>query len=336
MKEYLTKVTEGADLTRDEAFAAMRMIMEGEVPDVQIAAFLAGLKTKGEQPEELLGFTEVMREKSIRITLDDPNAIDMCGTGGDGLHTFNISTTASFVVAGAGVTVAKHGNRSISSACGSADLLQSLGVRLEMKPEAIEDCINKIGIGFMFAPMFHPAMKHAAKTRKELGIKTCFNLLGPLTNPAGVRRQLAGVYDRGAAVKIASVFASLPTDQAFVITSHDGMDEISLSAPTIVNETSRNQPVRNYEITPSAFGFQSVPREEMLGGSAETNSSIALRVLNGERSPQRDVVLANATYGILVAGKSSSIEEALASAAESIDSGRALAKLKQLVEISHQ
>lgn len=196
MREYLAKVTEGVDLTSEEAASAMRMIMQGEATEAQIAAFLVGLKTKGEQPEELLGFTQVMREKSIKIILEDPDAIDMCGTGGDGLHTFNISTTASFVVAGAGVTVAKHGNRSISSACGSADLLQSLGVSLEMKPEMIEKCINTIGIGFMFAPMFHPAMKHAAKPRKELGIKTCFNLLGPLTNTAGVRRQLAGVYDK--------------------------------------------------------------------------------------------------------------------------------------------
>ncbi len=334
MKNLIEKVVEGSDLSHAEAVSAMEYIMEGKATDVQITAFLIGLKIKGEQPEELLGFTEVMREKSIRIQTDDPDAIDMCGTGGDGTNTFNISTTASFVVAGAGITVAKHGNRSISSSCGSADLLDSLGVNLQVKPATIEECINSVGIGFMFAPLFHPAMKHVATPRREMGMKTCFNMLGPLTNPAGVHRQLAGAYDKVAAEKIAKVFSSLSTEKALVVTSHDGMDEVSLSAPTIVNEVSRSAPVKTYEVSPYAFGFERVERTEILGGSSMVNAAIAFKVLSGEKCPHRNVVIANASLGILASGKTKSIEEGLALATESIDSGRALSKLKKLIEKS--
>src|SRR5258706_5316568 len=206
MREFILKLNECHDLTREEASAAMRTIMDGQASDAQIAGFLMALRLKGEKPDELLGFVEVMRERSIRIALDDGDAIDMCGTGGDGTGTFNISTVASFVVAGAGVTVAKHGNRSISSACGSADVLRALGVNIDLAPERAGDCINSVGIGFLFAPLFHPAMKHAAKARAELGVKTLFNILGPMTNPAGVRRQLVGAFSEGAAQMMAGGF----------------------------------------------------------------------------------------------------------------------------------
>ena len=336
MKEFVQKIAEGQNLSRDEASSAMRTIMEGNATEAQIAAFLIGLKLKEEHPDELLGFVEVMREKSVKVRVDDPAAIDMCGTGGDGTGTFNISTVASFVVAGAGATVAKHGNRSISSVCGSADVLKALGVNLDLSPEMVEACINAEGIGFLFAPLFHPAMKHAAKPRSELGIKTCFNMLGPMTNPAGVRRQLVGAFNQKAAASMSAVFERLGVDKVYVVCAEDGMDEISLSARTTVHEVDREKPSRAYELDPASFSLSAVERSSILGGTAEMNATITMHVLEGVKSPHRDIVLANATFGLLAAGKARSIAEGVRLAAESIDSGRALDKLKRLREFTNR
>ena len=330
MKELILKLSDRQDLTQEEASSAMHTIMDGGATDAQIAGFLMALRLKGEKPEELLGFVEVMRERSIKITLEDGDAIDMCGTGGDGTGTFNISTVASFVVAGAGVTVAKHGNRSISSACGSADLLKELSIKIDLSPEKITSCINTIGIGFLFAPLFHPAMKHAAKSRAELGVKTCFNLLGPMTNPAGVRRQIVGAFSHEAAQTMASVFARLDTTNVLVLHSHDGLDEISLEAPTTVFDVNNLHFNGKHNVEPESFGLSLVRRSSILGGSAETNAAIAIQVLGGEPSPHRDIVLANAALGLLVSGKARSVQEGVHLAAESIDSQRAMNKLNQL------
>lgn len=330
MKEYIQKVASKQNLTQEEASVAMRIIMEGNASPAQIAGFLMALKLKEEHPDELFGFVQVMREKSVKVVVNDPNAIDMCGTGGDGTGTFNISTVASFVVAGAGVTVAKHGNRSVSSSCGSADVLKELGVNFELSAEDISKCIQTAGIGFLFAPLFHPAMKHAAAPRSELGVKTAFNLLGPMTNPAGVRRQLVGAYNADVAKKMAQVFSNLESEKVYIVSSHDGLDEISLQAPTTVFEVTQGNPVKQYEVTPESFGLPRTELSSILGGTAETNASITTRILNGERIPPRNYVIANSAFGLMVAGKARSVKEGVAIAEESIDSGKALAKLNEL------
>ena len=275
-----------------------------------------------------------MREKSVKIKLDDPDAIDMCGTGGDGTGTFNISTVASFVVAGAGVTVAKHGNRSVSSACGSADVMKALGVNIELPVEKIEACINKVGIGFLFAPLFHPAMKSAAKPRSDLGVKTCFNILGPMTNPAGVQRQLVGAYSHDVANKMAIVFSKLGALKVMLVHSQDGLDEVSLSAPTTVYDVNSQLFAGKYHIEHKLFGLSTVPVSSILGGSPETNAQIAMQVLGGTKSPHRYIVLANASLGLLAAGKARTVQEGVHLATESIDSGRAVKKLNDLREFT--
>jgi anthranilate phosphoribosyltransferase len=325
---------ERQNLTRTEAAEAMRCIMEGQATEAQIAAFLTALKMKGEQIDEILGFVEVMREKSVKIKLDDPDAIDMCGTGGDNGGTFNISTVASFVVAGSGITVAKHGNRSISSSCGSADVLKALGVNIELPPEKAGACINKVGIGFLFAPLFHPAMKYAAKPRAELGIKTCFNILGPMTNPASVKRQLVGAFDQETAQKMAEVFSNLDVLKVLVVHSHDGLDEVSLEAPTTVYDVNSQLFNGKYNIEPKAFGLSLVKKSSILGGTPETNARIAMDVLEGKKQPHRDIVIANAALALMATPKVRVIQEAVQITTESIDSGNALRKLQQLRDFS--
>jgi anthranilate phosphoribosyltransferase len=336
MKMFIQKLCNREHLTRDEAHDVMRNIMEGNATDAQIASLLIALKFNGEMPDEIIGFVEVMLEKAIKIQVEDPEAIDMCGTGGDGTGTFNISTTASFVVAGAGVTVAKHGNRSISSSCGSADVLRALGLNIELPPEKIEYSINTFGIGFLFAPMFHPAMKHAAKTRSELGVKTCFNILGPMTNPAGVKRQLVGAFSDEAAVALAAGFSQLGSKKVCVVHSSDGLDEVSLGASTRVYEVTGNSTMATYNFEPSLLNLRTVTQTELLGGSAETNAAILMDILHGVKGPHRDTVIANAAFGLYVSGKAISIQEGATLAAESIDSGNALRKLNQLIEFSNQ
>lgn len=332
MKQHLQKLAERLDLSRAEAASAMRAIMEGNASTAQIGAFLIALKIKGEHVEELAGFVEVMREFSLKVRLEDPGAVDLCGTGGDARGTFNISTVASFVVAGTGVTVAKHGNRSISSACGSADVLRELGVNIELSPGLVEACINEVGIGFLFAPLFHPAMRHAAAARAELGTKTCFNMLGPLTNPAGVRRQLVGVYSLPAAALVASVFAIFEPESVMVVHSSDGLDEISLDAPTTAYHVTGAAAGAARTIPPESFGLPRSSARRLGGGDAAENARIALAILGGALGPERDVVLANAAAAIQIAGRAASLAEAVSIASESVDSGRARAKLDALRE----
>jgi anthranilate phosphoribosyltransferase len=335
MRQFIEKCLAGEDLTTDEASSALELIMTDQASESQIAGLLIALRAKGETVDELVGFAKTMREKSVKVRADDPHAIDMCGTGGDGLGTFNISTLASLVAAGAGVTVAKHGNRSVSSRSGSADLLKALGVNITISPERAGACLNEVGVGFLFAPLFHPAMKYAAKPRAELGVRTIFNLLGPITNPAGVTKQLVGTYRKETASRIASALFRLSAEKACVVHSDSGMDEVAVSGETSVFEVNGDSPTRTYTVSASTFGLPDHPGASVVGGSPEENAEIALRVLEKHRGPHRDVVLANAAVGIYVAGKAKDLQEGSAKAAESIDSGRAMQTLRRLVDFTN-
>lgn len=333
LKKFLAMVVSQTNLTREEAKESMDIIMSGNASEGQIGAFLAALRVKGEAVEEITGFAETMRAHAEKISCKNHGLIDTCGTGGDSKGTFNISTTAAFVLAGAGVPVAKHGNRGATSPCGSADLLEALGVQITLAPETVAQAIDKIGIGFMYAPAFHGAMKYAAKPRRELGFRTVFNVLGPLTNPAGAECQLMGIYDGSMTVKIAETLAALGSKRAMVVHSHDGMDEISTAAPTTVSEV-KNGKVHTYQIDPEELGFVKPPQEAYLGGAAVENAKIALAILQGQKGFKRDIVLINAAAGLVVGGKAEDFYEGLKLAAASIDSGAALAKLEDLKNFS--
>jgi anthranilate phosphoribosyltransferase len=334
MKHYIEQCANGGDLSEEEASDALGLIMTGQATDAQIAGLLMALRTKGESVAELVGFASAMRAHCVRIRVDDPDAVDIVGTGGDGMGTFNISTVAAIVVAGAGVTVAKHGNRSVSSRCGSADVLRELGVGVDSDPSTVEACIARTGIGFLFAPAFHPAMKHAARSRADLGVRTIFNLLGPLTNPAGVRRHVIGTSHSGAAEKLAAAIDRLETDRSCVVQSTEGMDEIGLGAPTRVLELRPPGPMADYRVQASDFGLQPQHVHAMAGGDAVENARIARSVLAGEPGAQRDVVIANAAAGLYVAGKVTSLRDGAALAVESIDSGRAAEALSRLIHFT--
>jgi anthranilate phosphoribosyltransferase len=336
MKEYTEKCLAGKNLSAEEAADALEIIITNRATDSQIAGLLVALRAKGETVDEIVGFARTMREHSIKVHLDDPDAIDMCGTGGDGRGTVNISTIASLVVAGAGVTVAKHGNRSVSSQTGSADLLAALGVNVQLTAERAGECVNRTGIGFLFAPTFHPAMKHAAKPRVELGFRTIFNMLGPITNPAGVKKQLIGAYQTTVASNLAGALAKLETGRACVVHSSDGMDEVSLAGSTSVFEVNGDRSVRRYFVHPEDFGFGRMSLEGLRGGDSQDNARIATSVLRGEPSVVRDVVVANASLGIRIAGRANDLRQGTMMAIESIDSGRAMAKLETLVEYSNR
>jgi anthranilate phosphoribosyltransferase len=336
MKDFVEKCVDGQNLTTEEASAALELIVTGQATESQIAGLLVALKAKGETIDEIVGFARTMRRHAVSVNVDDANAIDMCGTGGDGLGTVNISTIASFVAAGAGVTVAKHGNRSVSSQTGSADLLAALGVKVQVAPEKSEAAINRVGIGFLFAPTFHPAMKHAAKTRGELGFRTIFNMLGPITNPARVKKQVVGAYHTDVASNLAGALSKLDADNACVVHSSDGMDEVSLSGSTSVFEVNGDRSVRRYFVHPEDFGFTRASLAALRGGDSERNAEIAMDVLSGKPSAVRDVVVANAGLGVRVAGRAQNIREGTSLAMESIDSGRALAKLKALIEYTNR
>ncbi|MDP2209219.1 MAG: anthranilate phosphoribosyltransferase [Bacteroidota bacterium] len=334
MKEILKKVLEGRDLDSKDASEVMNSIMTGSATESQIGAFLAAEKIKGETVEELTAFAKVMREKSVKINLADKNAIDMCGTGGDGRGTFNISTVASFVAAGAGVTVAKHGNKSVSSSCGSADLLKELGVYISIEPFKVEKCINEIGIGFMFAPIFHPAMKLVSKPRSELGVKTFFNILGPLTNPAEVKYQIIGAYNLDVAKKMIEVLMRLGTKKSAVLHSSDGLDEISLSGKTFVFEIAKDEDLKSFEIHPKDFGLELCDISDLAGGTPEQNANMCLEILNNRKSPKRDIVLLNAAYAIYISGKAETPRVGFQMAVDSLENGSALKKLNQLIEFT--
>ena len=325
----ISKLVEEQDLSEDEAAQAMRQIMEGGATPAQIAAFLIALRLKGETVSEITGCARIMREKATHIQAPYAHVIDTCGTGGDGAQTFNISTTAAFVVAGAGIPVAKHGNRAMSSRCGSADLLQELGVAIELSPEMAEKCLAEVGIAFLFAPLFHSAMKHAIGPRRDIGVRTIFNLMGPLTNPASAKCQLVGVYARELTEPLARVLANLGSTRALVVHGADGLDEITITGDTYVAALDQGT-VSSYMIRPEQFGLCRVPREALAGGDAPQNAAITLAVLDGQQGPHRDVVLLNAAAALVVAGAASDLQAGLQLAAQSIDSGAALEKLSRL------
>ena len=334
---YLHKVVARENLSADEARLAMLAILSGEASTPQISAFLVGLRTKGETAEELLGFARAMREKAARVDarIDSMPLLDTCGTGGDGGHTFNISTIAAFVVAGAGVRVAKHGNRSMTAQCGSADLLEELGIGVEFTPEDAARAIREVGIGFMFAPMFHPAVKHAQQARLELKMRTVFNLLGPLTNPAGASRQLIGAPSIEAAKLMANALAGLAPERAFVVHGADGLDEVTTTGPTTVFEVLHER-VRNFSWVPADFGVNVAETEDISGGDRAQNRKIAVAILQGERGPRRDIVLVNAAAAILATDLTTDTREAMYRAVESIDTGAAWTKVEKLAEFCRE
>jgi anthranilate phosphoribosyltransferase len=322
-------------LTFEQAAGAMEEIMSGEATPSQIAAFVTALNMKGETAEEIAGLASVMRDRATPVMTTGP-AIDVVGTGGDGSGSFNISTTAAFVVAGAGFRVAKHGNRAASSPCGSADVLEALGVKIELKPEAVSECIDTVGIGFMFAPAFHPAMKYAAGPRREIGIRTVFNILGPLTNPARAEHLLLGVPSEALGNKIATVLHRLGTRHSLVVHSRDGMDEISISGPSVIWDVSGEPLTEPYEVFPNHFGFQESPQDELKGGKPEENATVLRHILGGEKGTLRDVIVMNAAAALVAGNLTEDLNEAARLAEESIDSGRAIDKLDKLIEISRK
>jgi anthranilate phosphoribosyltransferase len=332
---FLHKIAAGEDLSADEARQAMLAILSGSASTPQISAFLMGLRMKGETPEELLGFARAMREKTIGIDacVDPEPLVDTCGAGGGAGSTFNISTVAAFVAAGAGARVAKHGNRSFSSACGSADILEHLGVEVSQAPERVAQAIREIGIGFLFAPLLHPAMKHAQPARLELKMRTVFNLLGPLTNPAGAKRQLIGAPSAHTAELLARALAGLGPERAFVVHGSDGLDEVTTTGTTLVFEIAGSE-VRSFPWTPSDFGVRQADISELRGGDRARNSEIATAVLKGETGAQRDIVLVNSAAALLVSGIAGSPLAAMELAAHSIDSGAAWEKLRRLAEFT--
>jgi anthranilate phosphoribosyltransferase len=329
IKEIISKVVTGTHLTEAEAEGVMREIMQGEATDAQIAAYITALRIKGETVEEITGSARVMREKAVHIKLDAPFQVDTCGTGGDLSHTFNISTTVAFVVAGAGVAVAKHGNRSVSSKSGSADVLQALGINIEMPAQRLEDCLNEVGIAFLFAPMMHLAMKYAIGPRREIGIRTIFNVLGPLTNPAGVKSQIMGVYAADLTTTLARALGNLGLTRAFVVHGMDGLDEITNTDRTKVSEL-KDGSVNDYFIHPSDFDLPVGKPDDLKGGDAQQNAAITLDILKGQMSTRRDIVLMNAAAGLAAAGKAKDIRDGIHGAAESIDSGAAMKKLEAM------
>ena len=331
MKAILNKLLGHRDLSIDEAREVMDRIMSGEFNDAQIAAFLVALRAKGETSSEIAGFAQAMREKMIKVPVT-VDAIDMCGTGGDAKGTFNISTVASFVVAGAGVPVAKHGNRSITSSCGSADVLATLGVDIEMKPDKVVLAVEQVGLGFMFAPSLHPAMKHVMPARKALGIRTVFNILGPLSNPAEARRQLLGIFDGTLTETLAEVLKKLGSRQALLVHGEDGLDELTTTTSSKVSRLFDTGVVKSYIVNPRSLNLPQASLEDLKGGTPEENAKIAVEILQGESGPKRDIVMLNAAAGLMVGGATDGLEAGIALAGESIDSGRALKVLEKLVD----
>ncbi|WP_410453195.1 anthranilate phosphoribosyltransferase [Paenibacillus alvei] len=333
LKEALGQVLSGQHLSRGEARDVMANVMDGHATSAQIGALLAGLRLKGETVDEIAGFAEAMRSRAYQVVTSHERLLDTCGTGGSGIHKLNVSTVAAIIASSASVRVAKHGNRSASSRSGSADVLEALGVNIQLTSEEAAQCLERIGICFMFAQVYHPAMKHAAAPRKELGVRTVFNMLGPLTNPAGADRQVLGIYDRTKTNTIAAVLRELGLKRALVVASEDGLDEISLSAPTQVSEL-KNGEVFTYTITPEELGLRTQPLKNVLGGDASTNAQIIRGLLYGEQGAHRDIVLANAGACIYVAGQSGSIAEGVRIAAEAIDNGLANQKLDQWIAVT--
>ncbi|MCS6861148.1 MAG: anthranilate phosphoribosyltransferase [Abditibacteriales bacterium] len=329
MRDTLQKIIDHHPLTEPEAHDAMQRIMAGEATAVQIAALLVALRMKGETVEEITGFARAMRAAAVKVEARSRPLVDTCGTGGDGSHTFNISTAAAFLAAGAGVKVAKHGNRAASSQCGSADVLEALGVNINLSPEQVARCIDEIGIGFLFARTFHPAMRHAAPVRSELGVRTVFNLLGPLTNPAGATRQVMGVFDARWVEPIAHVLKNLGAERAFVVHGAGGLDEISTLGETQVAEVGP-EGILSYTIAPEDFGIARAAPADLRGGAPPQNAAMILECLSAAPSPRRDIALLNAAAAIVVAGLAKDLREGLERARHAADSGAAREKLEAL------
>ncbi len=335
IKEAIAKVVAGTNLSEADAEAVMREIMQGEATDAQIAAYITALRMKGETVEEITGSARAMREKAVRIRLDAPFQVDTCGTGGDMSHTFNISTTVAFVVAGAGVAVAKHGNRSVSSRSGSADVLQALGVNIEIPSHRVEECLCEAGIAFLFAPLMHQAMKYAIGPRREIGVRTIFNVLGPLTNPAGVKAQIMGVYSADLTGLLARALGKLGLTRAFVVHGMDGLDEITVTERTKVSEY-RDGNVNDYFIHPSDFDLPAGKPEDLKGGDADENAAITIEVLKAGKGPRRDIVLLNAAAALTAAGKAKDLRDGVRLAGDAIDSGAAMKKLEHLRKFTNR
>jgi anthranilate phosphoribosyltransferase len=346
ISEALRALVERRDLSRIEAAAAMEAIMSGAATNVQIAAFLTALRMKGETVEELIGFAQVMRQKVVRIRTrtdevaaltgtDREMLIDTCGTGGDATGTFNVSTATAFVVAGSGLRVAKHGNRSVSSLCGSADVVEALGISLELTPQKVGRCVDEVGIGFLYAPLLHTAMKHVMPARREMGVRTVFNMLGPLTNPAGANAQVIGVYSPALTEPLARVLAELGTIRAFVVHGSDNLDEISNTGESRLSEVREGR-VRTFTVRPEDFGLARATIRDLQGGDREQNAQIIRALLEGEQGPRRDIVLMNAAAALVAGARARDLKEGVGLAAQSIDGGAALGKLQALLALSHQ
>lgn len=333
LKSIIGKVATGASLSRDEAASAFDAMMSGEATPSQMGGLLMALRVRGETVDEITGAVAAMRSKMLTVTAP-PDAIDIVGTGGDGSGSVNVSTCAAFIASGAGVPVAKHGNRALSSRSGAADVLASLGVKIDLKPEQVGRCVRECGIGFMFAPAHHPAMKNVGPTRVELATRTIFNLLGPLSNPAGVKRQMVGVFSRQWVQPLAQVLKNLGSESAWVVHGSDGLDEITLTGPTFVSAL-HNGEIRNFEVTPEEAGLSRCEAGALRGGDADANAIALQGVLDGKPSPYRDVALINAAAALVVAGRAKDLKEGVAIGARSIDSGAANAKLKHLVTVSN-
>jgi anthranilate phosphoribosyltransferase len=348
IKQLIAKVVRGENLTEDEMAAAMEEMMSGGATEAQIGAFMTALRLKGETVDEITGAARTLRAKATKINInnhavnidrdeiniEDETILDIVGTG-DGTRTFNVSTTTAFVAAGGGIKVAKHGNRAVSSLCGSADVLESLNVELDLTTSDVEKCINEIGIGFLYAPLFHGAMKYAAGPRREIGIRTIFNLLGPLANPAGASAQFLGVYEPELTEKMAQVLKRLGTREAFVVCGEGTYDEISICGPTRVSHLKDND-VRTFHMTPEEFGFQRADCEDIVGGNARENADITRSIFNGDKGPKRDMVLLNASAAFVASGLCDNFSDGLEIAADSIDSGKARQKLDNLIEFTRQ
>jgi len=336
MREYIARLIGSKDLSREEARSAMSAIMEGGVSDALISAFLTALKIKGETVDEISGFSEAMMDKAQKVKAKSKNLVDTCGTGGDRLHTFNISTTAAFIAAGAGVNIAKHGNRSVSSKSGSADVLESSGVNIELGPEEVAECINKVGIGFIYARMAHSAMKHVAPVRKELGMRTVFNILGPITNPAGASGRVLGVYDAGLLEVMAGALKNLGVERAFIVNSENGMDELSTASKSKVLYLEGGY-ITEYMLDPARLGFKRAEVDDLKGGDAEKNAAIMKDILSGKKEgPMRDTAVLNAAAAIIAGKLADRMEDSLKMAVDSLEKGKALEKLEGLIEISNK
>jgi anthranilate phosphoribosyltransferase len=333
IKEAINLLVNNINLTEPEMALCISDIMEGKATDSQIGAVLTALRIKGETVEEITGAARVMRKMATTIKAPE-GVLDTCGTGGDMSHTFNISTTTAFVVAGAGTPVAKHGNRSVSSQSGSADVLEALGVKIDLQPDKVEKCLFETGFGFLFAPLFHPAMKYAIGPRRDMGIRTIFNILGPITNPAGAKRQILGVFTGKLTDTLAQVLGNLGAVDAIVVHGEDGLDEVSLSGKTKVSRF-RDEKVENFQIEPEDFGIWRSDIDSIRGGNKEENAAITLAVLHGEKGPKRDIILMNSAVALIAAGKSTDFKTAFSMAAASIDSGMALKKLEEVKRVSN-